>query len=139
MKNLSLIAAIGDNKELGFHNQLIWHFKEDMRFFKNTTMGHPIIMGYKTMESLPKLLPGRTHIVLTRKNIEIPGVIVVHSIEDVLELVKQSNLEHYVIGGASIYEQFIDYCDKMMLTEIHDTHDADVYFPNFDKNDWNEA
>lgn len=135
---MTMIAAVGKNLELGKDNQLIWRFKEDMAFFKNETMGKPIIMGMKTYESLPGLLPGRRHIVLTRKNVELdPEILVVHSIDELLEKVRDYP-EVFVIGGASIYKQLIDYSNKMILTEI-DAEDecADAYFPYFNKNEWN--
>ena len=135
-KNLSLIAAIGKNNELGKDNTLIWRFKEDMKFFKENTIGNPIIMGRKTLESLPKLLPGREHIVLTKSNIDIEGVQVFHSKEEVLEYVSKMDQTFNVIGGASIYEQFIENVDSMLLTEIDAEAPADVYFPNFDKDEW---
>ena len=135
--NLTLIAAIGKNNELGKDNTLIWHFKEDMKFFKENTIGKPIIMGRKTLESLPKLLPNREHIVLTRSNIDIPGVVVFHSKEDVLKYVSSFDKEFMVIGGASIYEQFIDNASTMLITEIDDEcKDADVFFPEIDKTVW---
>jgi len=137
MNNLSLIAAIGKNNELGVNNTLIWHFKDDMKFFKNNTMGKNIIMGRKTLESLPKLLPGRTHFVLTRSDIEIEGVYVFHNIQDILSYIEESKEDFVVIGGASIYQEFIDYCNMLLLTEIDDTYsDADVYFPKFNKEEY---
>ena len=108
-----------------------------MKFFKENTIGNPIIMGRKTLESLPKLLPGREHIVLTKSNIDIDGVKVFHSKEEVLEYVSKMDQTFNVIGGASIYEQFIENVDSMLLTEIDAASPADVYFPNFDKADWN--
>ncbi len=136
--NLSLIAAIGKNNELGKNNTLIWRFKEDMKFFKENTMGKPIIMGRKTLESLPKLLPGREHIVLTKSDLNIEGIKVFHSKEDLLEYVGSFDKEFMVIGGASIYEQFINNCSKMLLTEIDKESTADVYFPTFNEEDWNK-
>lgn len=137
MKNISMIAAVGKNLELGKDNDLIWKFKEDMNFFKERTMGKPIVMGYNTLISLPKLLPGRLHIVLTSKNINFgEQVLVVHSIDELLELVSKYP-EVMVIGGASIYKQMLDYSDKMYLTEIDDSCvDADTFFPEFDKLIW---
>ena len=134
--NLSLIAAVGKNNELGRNNTLIWRFKEDMRFFKENTMGKPIIMGRKTLESLPKLLPGREHLVLTKSNLYIEGVKVFHTKEELLDYVSSFDKEFMVIGGASIYEQFIDYSSKMLLTEIDAESAADVYFPTFNKDDF---
>ena len=136
--NLTLIAAIGKNNELGINNTLIWRFKEDMKFFKENTMGKPIIMGRKTLESLPKLLPGREHIVLTKSNLDIEGVKVFHSKENLLDYVSQFDNDFMVIGGASIYEQFIGNADKMLLTEIDAESKADVYFPEIKQDEWNK-
>lgn len=138
MKNLTMIAAVGKNLELGKDNKLIWHFKEDMQFFRDNTINKPIIMGMNTLQSLPKLLPKRTHIVLTRQNKDLdPSIIVVHSIDELLDYVEKYKDEVMVIGGASIYQQLIDYSDKMLLTEIDASASADTFFPKFDKNDWN--
>ena len=132
-----MIAAVGKNLELGKNNDLIWHFKEDMKFFREQTMGKPIVMGIKTLESLPKLLPGRKHIVLTTRNLELDSaILVVHSIDELLEKVIDYP-EVMVIGGASIYRQLLEYSDKLILTEIDSDADADVYFPSFDKREWN--
>ena len=135
--NITLIAAIGKNGELGKNNDLIWHFHEDMKFFKEQTMGKPMIMGRKTLESLPKLLPGRKHLVLTHQDIDIEGVEVFHSKEELLAYLKDLKDEVMVIGGASIYEEFIENASRMLLTEIEDEcMDADVYFPSFEKREW---
>ena len=139
MKNITMIAAVGKNLELGKDNHLIWHFKEDMRFFREQTMGKPVVMGYKTLESLPKLLPGRKHIVLTRRQLELdPAILVVHSIDELLEKVRDYP-EVMIIGGASVYQEMLDYSDKMILTEIDAEADADVYFPRFNKADWDSV
>lgn len=136
MKNITMIAAIGKNLELGKNNDLIWHFKEDMKFFREQTMGKPIVMGYKTLESLPKLLPGRQHIVLTRRNLELdPSIIIVHSIDELLELAPNYP-EVMIIGGASVYQEMLPFSDKLILTEIDAEADADVYFPSFQKEEW---
>lgn len=137
MKNVTMIAAVGKNLELGKNNDLIWRFKEDMKFFREQTMGKPIVMGYKTLESLPKLLPGRQHIVLTSRNLELdPSIIVVHSIDELLDKIKEYD-EVMIIGGASVYQEMLEHSDKMLLTEIDAEAEADVYFPIFDKDDWN--
>jgi len=131
-----MIAAVGKNLELGRNNDLIWHFKEDMQFFRQETMGKPIVMGMKTLESLPKLLPGRKHIVLTTKNPLLPEeVSIVHSIDQLLEFVRDYP-EVMVIGGASVYKQLLEYSNKLILTEIDAEAEADVFFPSFDKADW---
>ena len=136
MKNLTIIAAVGKNLELGKDNKLIWHFKEDMKFFRDNTINKPIVMGMNTLESLPKLLPKRTHIVLTRQNKKLdPSIMVVHSIDELLDYVENCKTEVMVIGGASIYQQLIGYSNKMLLAEIDATASADAYFPKFNKDD----
>ena len=129
---LSLIAAVGRNNELGKGNDLIWHFKEDMKFFKETTMGSAVIMGRKTFESLPKALPGRKNIVITKSAGYSPeGAEAVNSIEAAL---KAAGEGAFVIGGASIYKALLPECQRLYLTEIDaECSDADVYFPSFDK------
>ena len=137
--NLILIAAIGQNNELGKDNKLIWPLKEDLKFFRNQTMNKRIVMGYNTYLSLPKLLPGRKHLILTHRNLELEGdVEIYHSKEEVLDVVSKLDEEVYVIGGSSIYKQFINNSNQLLLTEIEKTSiDADAYFPEFDKNNWN--
>lgn len=134
--DLTLIAAIGSNHELGYQNQLIWKFKQDMHFFKDQTMGKPIIMGRKTFESLPRLLPGREHFVLTSHDLDIEGVRVFHSKEELFDFIQRFPKEYMVIGGASIYQEFLSDANKMLLTEIYSSAPADVYFPTFHKQDW---
>lgn len=131
--SISMIAAVGKNFELGKNNDLIWHFKEDMKFFKNTTMGHTVIMGRKTFESLPKALPGRKNIVLSlNPNYTADSAEVISSVEEAVKLSKDSEI--FVIGGGKVYELMLAYADKIYLTEIEDEcKDADTYFPTFDK------
>lgn len=137
MNNVSMIAAIGKNNELGSGNQLIWRLPHDLKFFKNTTMGKDIIMGSNTFYSLPKLLPGRRHIVLTSKNIENDQILILHSKEELIEYLKQIKKEVMIIGGASVYSQMLEYADKLYLTEIEATsHDADAYFPKINYQEW---
>lgn len=140
MKNLVLIAAIGKNRELGVNNSLIWHIKEDMKFFKDTTINHPIVMGRKTFDSLPKLLPNRTHIILSRTNAKISqNVITLNSVQEFINLSKNIGDDFYVIGGGAIYQEFMPYATKMLLTEIDESYpNADTFFPDFDINDWNQ-
>ena len=139
MNNLVLIGAIGKNNELGKNNKLIWYIPDDLKFFKETTINHTIVMGYNTFISLPKLLVKRKHIVLTHRDIEFPeGVIKFNNKESVLEYAKSTDEEIFIIGGASIYNEFINDSDKMILTEIDAIdNNADVYFPTFNKNEWN--
>ena len=137
MRKITIIAAVGNNLELGYNNDLIWKIPEDLKFFRDNTIGKNIVMGLNTFNSLPKLLPNRKHIVLTRKNIKLDdSVIVIHSIEELLEYIDNNNEEIMIIGGAMIYNEMITYADKMLLTEIDMNANADVYFPEFSLIDW---
>lgn len=131
--SLAMIAAIGKNNELGKGNDLIWHFKEDMKFFKETTLGSTVIMGRKTFESLPKALPKRRNIVITATpGYTAEGAEVVHSIEEALEAAAQDTV--FIIGGGSIYAALLAQCERLYLTEIDaECPDADTFFPSFDK------
>lgn len=131
-----MISSLGRNRELGKNNSLIWHIPKDMKFFKDTTMGHTIVMGKNTYLSLPGDLPGRNIIVLTDTKIN-GNVITMHSIDEVLKKYEDISEEIFICGGASIYRQFIDYASVLYLTEIDDIDkDADTFFPEFDKKDW---
>ena len=134
--SVSMIAAVGKNLELGKNNDLIWHFKEDMRFFKDTTMGHTVVMGRKTFDSLPKALPGRKNIVISSNaEYQAQGATVVTSVEEALQIA--DNEEIFVIGGGKIYAEFLPYADKLYLTEIDaECDDADTYFPQFNKSEY---
>ena len=143
MKNVTMIAAVGSNLEIGRNNKLIWQIKEDLRFFKEQTMGKPMLMGYKTFFSLRggKPLPGRQHIILTHNNTSLlqedSQIKLVRSIDEALRFIEEYKDEIMVIGGASIYKQMLQYAEKLVLTEIDQTKDdADAFFPAFDKNDW---
>lgn len=134
--SVSMIAAVGKNLELGKNNDLIWHFKEDMKFFKETTMGHTVIMGRKTFESLPKALPGRRNIVISSNaEYKADGAEVVTSVEDALKIAE--NEDAFVIGGGKIYKEFLPYAKNLYLTEIDaECKDADTFFPEFDKGEY---
>lgn len=137
MKNVNMIVAIGKNNELGKDNNLIWHLPGDLKFFKNITMGKDIIMGSNTFYSLPKLLPGRRHIILTSKNIDNDKIIVIHNKQDLINYLKQVKQEVMIIGGASIYKQLLEYADNLYLTEINATcNNADAYFPKINYEEW---
>ena len=137
MNKITLIAAIGRNRELGYKNDLIWKIPEDLKFFRDNTMGKYIVMGINTLNSLPKLLPGRKHIVLTHREVNLDSsVIVLHSLEELLSYIKLLEEEVIIIGGASLYGQMIEYADKMLLTEIDSESIADAYFPEFIYDEW---
>lgn len=142
--NLSMIAAIGKNNELGRNNDLIWRFKEDLHFFKNTTMGKPMVMGYNTFFSLRggKPLPGRTHIVLTKNRgssiEENPQIIIVNNEQDLLDYINTYKDEIMVIGGAMVYSKMIEYANKLIITRVLDQcKEADVFFPPIIEDEWN--
>ncbi|WP_112084814.1 dihydrofolate reductase [Flavobacterium lacus] len=131
-----MIAAVAENNALGKDNNLVWHLPDDFRRFKELTSGHPIIMGRKTFESFPKLLPNRTHIIITRqKNYQPEHCIVVDSIEKALEFVPEEE-NAFIIGGGEIYKQSLDYTDVIELTRVHDSFDADTYFPEINPDSW---
>lgn len=136
LKNLSLIAAIGSNNELGYNNELIWKIKEDLQQFKKITMGKNLIMGFNTYMSLPQKLDGRNCIVLTRKNIMLENTVIYHCREDLIKNIKRDE-KYIVIGGTQIYKLFIDDVYSMYLTHIEDTFKlADAYFLAFDEKNY---
>ncbi|MBQ9531287.1 MAG: dihydrofolate reductase [Eubacterium sp.] len=134
--SIEMIAAVGKNYELGKNNELIWHFREDMQFFKKTTMGATVIMGRKTFESLPKALPNRRNIVISsNSDYKAEGAEVAGSIEEAIQLAGKD--KSFIIGGESIYKAFLPYAKTIYLTEIDaDCPDADAYFPEFNKNEY---
>jgi dihydrofolate reductase len=134
---LTIIAAAAENNALGKDNQLLWHLPEDFKRFKALTSGHYIIMGRKTFESFPKPLPNRTHIIITRQlDYTAPeGCIVVPSLEKAIGLCPK-NEEAFVIGGGEIYQQALDVVDKIDVTRVHTTLDADTFFPTIDPTTW---
>lgn len=138
---MNLIVAADKNWAIGYKNQLLVSIPQDMKFFRTTTTGKVIVMGRKTLESFPNGQPlkNRTNIVLTSdKNYQVKDAIVLHSIEEVLEELKKYDTEDvYVIGGDSVYRQFLPYCQKAYVTKIDHAYEADTYFPNLDAHeDW---
>ncbi|HRB28945.1 MAG: dihydrofolate reductase [Nitrosomonas sp.] len=140
---LSLLVAMSKNRVIGKNNQLPWHLPEDLKHFKALTMGHPIIMGRKTYESIGKVLPGRTNIIVTRqKNYVIPSAIVVDSIQSAFAAGLEENSaknEAFVIGGEEIFHQALTFSQRIYLTEIQKTFDGDTFFPALNSQEWREA
>lgn len=137
---IGMIAAIGKNRELGKDNKLLWRVPADMKFFKRTTMGHKVIMGMNTYKSLPSTgLPGREMIVLSYQRMEeTENVKFVYDVQEIVEKYLDCEEEVFIIGGASLYKQFLPYVEYMYLTELDfECLGADVYYPEFDKTDWN--
>lgn len=131
-----LIAAISENYVLGKDNKLLWRLPKDFGRFKELTTGNPIIMGRKTFESLPKLLPNRTHIVITRQtNYKPEGVLIAHNLENALKICPQSS-DIYIIGGGEIYKQAMPFADKIELTLVHHDFEGDTFFPEIEESQW---
>lgn len=140
---ISLIAAVAENMVIGKNNDLPWNLPDDMKYFMQTTKGHYVIMGRKNFESIPEKfrpLPNRTNIVVTRqKNFDAPGCIVVHTLEDGIRIAAENQQEEtFIIGGAEIYREAMQYSQRMYLTEIKAEIDGDTFFPTFDKKEWRE-
>ncbi|RUA06478.1 MAG: dihydrofolate reductase [Flavobacteriia bacterium] len=133
-----IIAAIARNNALGKDNQLIWHLPADLKRFKKITSGHHVIMGRKTYESLGKPLPNRTNIVISRnKDYTAEGCIVRNSLEEAVESAKNDS-SPFILGGAEIYKQGIEFADILDLTFIHHDFEADAFFPEIDPEIWEE-
>ena len=136
-----IIVAISDNNAIGRDNQLLWHISEDLRFFKRTTLGCPVIMGRKTFESIGRPLPKRVNIVISRGFDTADEVAVVGSLQAAYEVAEATNLERcYVIGGGQIYAQALADADKLVVTHVHTViEDADTFFPPIDPALWKVA
>ncbi len=135
----TIVVACSLNNVIGKDNQLIWHMPADLKFFKATTMGHYLLLGRKTFESMGGALPGRTSIVITsNKDYVVPeGHFVANSIEEGISIAASLNLAQLMIlGGALVYEQTIDIADEIILTEIKAEFDGDAFFPKIDSNKW---
>lgn len=131
---ISIIAVIGKNREIGKNNQLLWHIPRDLEYFKRVTLGHPIIMGSKTFDSIGgKPLPGRTNIVVSSKKTGTREYREAASLDEALTIAGHEDpSEIFIVGGASIYRQMINRCDKLYLTNVDQTDvEADVFFPDY--------
>ncbi|MCM3566890.1 dihydrofolate reductase [Neobacillus mesonae] len=134
---ISFIVAMDENRVIGRDNQLPWHLPEDLKFFKRTTMGHPIAMGRKTFESIGKPLPGRDNLIITRqKGYRAEGCKVFDSMDDFLEYCNKQNEEIFVIGGAEIFKETFAFANRLYITRIHHVFEGNTYFPVFNLNDW---
>lgn len=127
---MKAIVAMSQNRVIGNNGAIPWHLPEDFKFFKTTTIGHAIVMGRKTYESIGKPLPGRENIILSRTMSETPGVITVRSPEDLLALENSQNF--FVIGGAEIYRLLLPHCTELFVTKVPVTIEGDTFFPEFE-------
>lgn len=133
MARLVLLAALDRNRAIGKDNALPWHLPDDLKRFKRLTLGHPVVMGRKTYESIGRALPGRTNLVVTRdRELAIAGTIVVHSLEAALAAAGSAT-EVFVIGGEQIYRLALPHADRLELTEIDTAIEADAWFPDWDR------
>jgi dihydrofolate reductase len=135
---LSLIVAVAENGVIGKDNRLPWHLPEDLRYFKQVTLGKPVVMGRKTFESIGRPLPGRSNIVVTGDpDWRAEGVLVAHSLEEALTLA--SGEEVFVIGGARLFAEALPRAQRLYLTEIHRAYQGDVRFPDWNRAEWRET
>lgn len=130
---LSIFVAVDEKRAIGKDNKLLWHISEDLKRFKALTTGHAVIMGENTYHSIGRPLPNRTNIVMTlNENLELPGCLVVHSLEEAIRVAKENETEEIIVmGGASIYKQFLPITDRLYLTLVKGEHDADTFFPDY--------
>ena len=138
MITISLIVAASSNNAIGKNNQLLWHLPNDLKFFKNTTWGMPVIMGRKTFESVNKPLPGRFNYVITRQeDWNAEGVKVATDLNDALKKAIETNCkEIFIIGGGDIFKQSMELANKIYMTRVHADLDGDVFFPEIDESNW---
>ena len=136
-----IMAAKANNNVIGKDNNLIWYLPADLRFFKQTTKGHTLIMGRKTFESLGNPLPHRDSLVITRnKEYASDGITVFHTLENALEYSEKKGLETvFILGGGEIYRQSMGIADRLIITEVHEVFEGDTYFPEIDPEIWEET
>ncbi|WP_142414100.1 dihydrofolate reductase [Hathewaya massiliensis] len=135
---LSIIVAIANNNVIGKDNKLIWHIPEDLKRFKNITMGKKLIMGKNTFESLPGILPGREHIILTRDEdykVDNENVKIINDVTELAPYITDEE-EHFVVGGGVIYSLLLPYSSKLYITRIYETFKGDTFFPEYDESCW---
>jgi dihydrofolate reductase len=138
LPRLSLIVAMAQNRTIGINNTLPWRCPEDLKHFKALTMGHHMIMGRKTFDSIGKPLPGRTTVIVTRnKDLSIAGCLIAHSLEQAIAACAGDE-EIFIVGGAQLYAQAMARVDTLYITEIRQDVEGDAHFPEFDKSEWLE-
>lgn len=138
-----IVVAVSENGVIGKDGDIPWYYPEDMKHFKEVTMENPVLMGRKTFESLPedyKPLPGRTNIVLTRSNPELPEEVEkAQKLEEAWEIADSKGDRCFIIGGEGVYRQTLDEADRMILTRIHQSYEGDTYFPDWEEENWKET
>lgn len=138
-KHIAMIVAAGLNNEIGKNNMLLWHLPDDFKWFKKQTMGHPVVMGRKTFESIGKPLPGRLNIVLSSVAKPLEGVTIASSFEEALTTIPSTSDKVFVIGGGSLYNQLLNDCTEIYLTRVLSSFDADTFFPVLEAAQWKKV
>ena len=133
-----IIAAMDKDRVIGKGNTIPWHLPADFAHFKETTAEHPVIMGLNTYKSIGRPLPNRTNIVLSKDDEEIEGCLMAHSLPEAFDMAKEKSEDIFVIGGASIYGQALPFADMLNLTLIDAEVDGDIFFPEFNRDEWKE-
>ncbi|AOH55342.1 dihydrofolate reductase [Peribacillus muralis] len=137
---ISLIVAMDENRVIGNNNQLPWHLPADLQYFKKVTLGHPIVMGRKTFESIGRVLPGRENVIVTRnEDFQALDCVVLHDILNIKTYADKREDEVFVIGGAEIFKEVLPFADRLYITEIHETFEGDTFFPAIDENEWQKV
>jgi dihydrofolate reductase len=136
--SISIIVAMASNRTIGINNSLPWRCPEDLKHFKSLTMGHHMIMGRKTFDSIGKALPGRTTVVVTRNTrLQIDGCLIAHSLQQAIDICA-GDREIFIVGGAELYIQALPLADTLYITEIQQEVQGDAYFPALQKGQWRE-
>ncbi len=134
---ISFLVAMDQNRVIGKDNALPWHLPDDLKFFKRVTMGHPIVMGRKTYESIGKPLPGRENIIITRNTeYQADGCTILHSVEELQKYLDKKEEEVFIIGGAQLFNDTFPIADRLYITEIHHEFEGDTFFPEFPESEW---
>ena len=138
---VTIIAAVAENRVICLENRVPWRLSSDFQMFKRTTMGHPLIMGRKTFESLPGILPGRPHVVITHQlgyQQEHPDIAVAHSLKEAIKIARMlsGGDEVFISGGSEIYKEGFAYANRLMITRVYASPGGDIFFPDFDKSQW---
>lgn len=137
---ITIVVAKSENNVIGNNNELIWHLPNDLKHFKNLTSGHPVIMGRKTFDSIGKPLPNRINIVITRnEEWRSEGTFRADSLQEAIEIGKETDSEIFIIGGGNIYEQALDWADAIEVTKVHQEFEGDTKFPEIDLKIWKEV
>ncbi|TLS37549.1 dihydrofolate reductase [Pseudalkalibacillus caeni] len=134
---ISFLVAMDKNRVIGKDNDLPWRLPADLAYFKRLTMGHPIVMGRKTHESIGRALPGRENFVVTRsRDFVAPGCTILHSVDEIKKMESVRDDEIFIIGGAGLFDETLRFADRLYITEIEEVFEGDTYFPPVDFSNW---